>query len=281
MTTHEEYIAGFLDGDGTISVRRARNSVPGVAFDQSCNSEEPPELVHIRERWGGRLRKNGSPKKSTQRQRWHLDISKQQDVLRILLALEPHCILKLDQVSDSIAFLQHGTTAHAEGYAIRMHDLKKQYHQVPIDPMRLTDAYIAGLFAAEGSVGLYYRPNLDQYKLKVSITQKGCPRLLEQIKVKIGAGSVYNRGSLEFKSRLDCREILDRVAPFVSGQKAPQVELVREFLQVMVHRGLLACHLPFADQRQEFQSHPGHKRSLEETERSKYVSKRLKEMKKT
>jgi hypothetical protein len=223
-----QYLAGFFDGDGSINVSRRKgfqHARPLVCFSQSCDSQEPPELTHIQDNWGGKLRNKS--RKSPQRRQWDLRIFKKEDVLTVLLAIEPHCIIKLAQVSDTIAFLEYGTKAHAEGYALRMHEWKKQYRDVAVDSHRLTDAYIAGLFAAEGSVGMY------QYQLQVTITQYGCPKLLKRIRTKIHAGSVNLQGHLRFRSRIQCKAILDRIAPFISGQKAPQVELVRDFLQVI------------------------------------------------
>jgi hypothetical protein len=243
MTSQAEYLAGFLDGDGSVSMKRPTKTVPNtfptVSFSQSCDSQPPPELVRIQERWGGRLQKKESPKKATHRQAWKLSISKKRDVLRILLVLQSNCIVKLAQVKDSIAFLEHGTQADAELYASRIHELKKQYHEVGIDPVRLTDAYIAGLFAADGSVGVYKR-----HQVKVSITQSGCPRLLQQIRANICAGSVSKQGRLTFQCRPECRAFLDRISPFLSGQKAPQVELVRDLLQVFLIHSLILIYIP-------------------------------------
>jgi hypothetical protein len=245
-----QYVAGFFDGDGTIKPNRTYGT-PIVSFSQACDTQVPPELASIQQRWGGRVQKQGSPK-SMQRQVWQLNICKKQDVIRILQDLQPHCVLKLPQIVDSIAFLQHRTKKDVEGFVSRMHDWKKRYYEVTIDPLRLTDAYIAGLFAAEGSVGLYRKNQTEQrYKFTVSITQSGCLRLLEQIRAKIGFGLVSsNPGRLMIQRRLDCRDILDRISPFISGQKAPQVELVRQFLQVIptIPAAVLWAALhPFAD----------------------------------
>lgn len=90
------YIAGFLDGDGSIYVRAKPNSsykygyqvAPTIAFFQSGTNSRFPELCK-RIRFGKlRLRKDGI---------FEYTITKHAEIQELLEELKPHLVLKQEQ----------------------------------------------------------------------------------------------------------------------------------------------------------------------------------------
>lgn len=114
-----------------------------------------------------------------------------------------------------------------------LRDAKKRYHQVRIDESRLTLPYIAGLFAAEGSAGIYARHGGKLHSLAATITQIGCERLMHAIRDKIGFGSVH-KGRLHFACKAAAR-FLRKIRPYLIGQKREQVKVALRFQRKIRH----------------------------------------------
>lgn len=92
----QAYLAGFLDGDGSIYVRAKPNSsykygyqvAPYVAFFQSASSEAFPEMVAKIGYGRIRLRKDGI---------YEFTINKQDEIKDFLKKVIPYLILKQEQ----------------------------------------------------------------------------------------------------------------------------------------------------------------------------------------
>lgn len=91
------YIAGFLDGEGCISITKAKKKrsinytyVLNIVFAQ----KNPKILKWIQKYYGGRLHK---VKKYTQYQLWHLRLGQAESFV-LLQDVEAHCIVKKQHV---------------------------------------------------------------------------------------------------------------------------------------------------------------------------------------
>lgn len=115
-----------------------------------------------------------------------------------------------------------------EYYAKEVMREKRSVHSVPIDSDRLTIPYLAGFFAAEGTVGLQHKKR--GYVLRSDISQTSCPRLLFAIREKLGYGSVSG-GRLVFGAAASAI-FLRSILPYLRrSQKRKQVEVVLEYLR--------------------------------------------------
>jgi hypothetical protein len=136
---------------------------------------------------------------------------------------------------------------------------KSSYQNVIIDPFKLSDPYVTGLFMAEGTVGLY--KSHDWFDLHSGITQRSCRRLLYAIKEKIGLGGHIDCKQLHFGPK-DSVALFRRMLPYLPAcQKRPQVEL--------------ALHLQDNVRRRD-----ARKRSQQEIEIVENIAKELKRLKK-
>ena len=265
---HErQFIAGFFDGDGCVRFgsngqSKAVRSIC-IKFAQSHATGPPPELAYIHERYRGRMKRKekGSPK--SVRPEWTLSIQSRPDVLRIMEDMLPHTIVKHRELVIAIESLSGRSPRSALDDAVIISDLKKQHSSVEVDPTKICSPYVAGLFAAEGSVGLYETklpaPRPSYFLVSGFISQPGCPQLLDAIATHFGFGRVSMRRKYMLGG-LQMVRFLDRILPFLIGQKTEQARLVVEFQAIK----------------------PTHRRTRtpEETETAKEYARKIKKLKK-
>ena len=110
---------------------------------------------------------------------------------------------------------------------------KDEYHLVPIDCNRITDAWMAGFFEAEGCVG----HNSDEGKrLYMSFTQHDCEAILDEINEKIGqVGHHYDESGQLIIGGRAMIPVINRIEKFLIG-KREQILLAKEHLRVIVKR---------------------------------------------
>jgi len=253
-----QFIAGFLDGDGSVKMPKQSYGLvhpcPFVDASQSYNAGAPPELVHIRSLLGGTIHQVTSTK-GNQRAQWHLTINSVEGATAALECIEKHGIVKREAASFALAYLRNGRKDPV-GTRVHLSAATRNYQDIVIDEDRLTDAYLAGLFMAEGHVAM----RASRGEIYASITQKGCIRLLHAIVKKLGFGSVVVK-RVNFPCN-QARAMLERFRVYMPEcQKRPQMDQVLEYLATRT-------------------SGKGYKRSPESKHHIEQVAKRLKEMKK-
>ena len=227
-----QFVAGFFDGDGSVTCCLAggtkdTKTVPRIMFFQSCTTV-PPELVYIQSLYGGSIYASSRKLKSTHRPRWSLYIGATVDVMRLLRDLATTCVVKLPQVEEALRYMDSDRQSPKD-CRLRLSQLKSATNDVTIDASRLTDPYLAGLFASEGTVGIYKLSNGGKtFVMTVNIAQGGCIPLLVAIKSVLGCGSHPTNGHLYLSARI-AEQFLLRIQPFVIGQKVPQIKLALEF----------------------------------------------------
>lgn len=212
-----EYFAGFFDGDGMIL--HTSNSMRFRAY-QTKEVGKPPELLKAKRYFGGAIR--CLKKRAGARMPWVLDLTNNADVGPVLRTMSLHGIIKRPQADVGLDYMAHTMTGAECKFALT--ELKTGYRDVRIDQDRITLPYLAGLFAAEGCVGMY-KHKKGFYAIEASISQESCPRLLEAITAKLGFGSIS--GGKVRMSHNKALEFLGLIRPHMKkSQKKKQVKLV-------------------------------------------------------
>jgi hypothetical protein len=220
---------GFIDGDGCI--RLTVNHGYGmleISISQSCSSGIPQELLFIRKYYGGgNIKHDANPKNENQRQHWKLRISRQTQVLRLLRDMAMHCVLKADQARVALEWQDNGRKNPLECKAI-LHSMnqKPSYQKVQIDSSRLNLPYISGLFVADGCCCVNGASGVSIF---AQITKRGSPRLLEELSVFFGFGSVRSAKDW-FCTGQNAVTFLQEIRPYCFGAKVSQLDLLIDWV---------------------------------------------------
>jgi hypothetical protein len=222
-----EFVSGFFDGDGCVNISkndgRGARPWPTLIFSQSRNCDVPDELIHVQSLYGGSIYVQRS-EADTLRRSYQLNTTID-TVTTLLEDLEKSSIIKLSQIRRALDYIRSGRQDRTEvGRALQI-DRKRLYEEAVVDPERITNAYVAGLFAAEGCVEFRIIPQ-DPPRARLSvgccISKQQCPQILEALKTHYGRGSI-SCGAWWLRSK-DATAFLEMIRPFLVGQKLPQVE---------------------------------------------------------
>lgn len=224
-----QYIAGFFDGDGCVSVML---STIEITFAQSCNEATPAVLLFIQKYYGGTLWSQKRVDRPASRTEHSLQI-RQKDVSHVLSLMQPFCILKTDQLKMALAC--HAMVNSDEKkrliQSLRQAKTLDAYQAVQVTRSRLCDTYLSGFFDAEGSVLGYVTDRALEF------AQKQSPALLEAIKSYFGVRGYISATHLMVSAKDAIRTIANRLLPHLITKKA-QVELLLQLLETPhVERG--------------------------------------------
>lgn len=233
----KQFISGFFDGDGCVYIPRDASSnphhAPAVSFCQAYNSGMPPELLFVQLHYGGYITQVHEAS-GTVRTVWNLQIQSSKEVCRILRDLVQHSVSKQDEVQIALAYID-GNCRDFEHFHYRLREAKHDV-EVDIDERRLTHAYIAGLFAADGSIGVYYDSRREaNCRLESTIAQTSFHKLVQAIQRVLGFGTVSKNGILKF-GEAHTIEFISRIQPFIVGQKKPQLKLASKFVSIKARK---------------------------------------------
>lgn len=252
----EEYVAGFIDGDASIQLfppdHKHPLPVPRVQLYQSRDAGPPPELEYIQKHFGGTLHVAREAEGLT-RKSWVLVIASIEESAKILSVVKKCGVMKCGEAQIALDYLEGGR--EDSEFAIAALKLERNTrNDIEILSERLTDAFLAGLFAADGYIGV------DRWRIKACITRRDCTSLLEAIQKKLGYGNV-SAGKIQFASG-QTEDLLTRIRPHLEwSQKREQVDAALEF-----HRSRT--------------SKRGRKRSVEENDKIERLKKKLSKLKK-
>lgn len=211
-------IAGFLDGDGCIEASPKPSGITGktkvsisITAAQSRNRGEPSEFEFLRSVLPGTVWERRA-KTAQHRASWKWQASGRSVILATLLVMEGKAALKPRQAEIAKAFLLGNSAAAVTVLALAKS--KDEYQSTEVDAARVNDAYLAGLFAAEGYIAV-------DKGIRVSITQRNSPELLKTIQAKFG-GSIRRDEELIIWD--PCASVfLARIQPMLFGAKCSQV----------------------------------------------------------
>ena len=198
-----------------------------VSATQSCDRGQPPELLTLQSRLGGNITES-KRKNSKWRREWRLVVGARSHVERALKIVKKYGIIKKIQAHVALDYLDSGKV-DAEKAILRLSEAKKNYSSVSIDRIAITPAYMAGLFAAEGTVALLFTGR--SYSLRAAIRQNGCQPLLGEIKENLGYGCLSKEGKIQF-SGTSAISFLGLISPhMLRCQKRKQVRLALQYVK--------------------------------------------------
>jgi hypothetical protein len=223
-----QHIAGFFDGDGCVIIppKREKDSIgpcPHIIISQSYNASVPPEFTYIAKYFNGTLWTSDKSPPPNTRKNWKFLLQSLKNVTTFLKAISPYVIKKRRQVDLALEYLRGNReiSTHAD-YKERISQCTRTYYTVEVDNQRLTYAYIAGLFEADGTVSAP-KENANNFKLEAQIKGSESPILLDAIQqyVAYGCCSGGHWKASSQQAATFCRNI----QPFIIGQKKPQIVL--------------------------------------------------------
>ena len=204
---HPSYIAGLIDGDGNIFIRKIKDGYQsGISITQSRTNI----LQIIKYHFGGEIitpskintenifNEDGFYDKNNKRNSYNL-IIRSNEYKYLLNYIKDHIIFKKPQIDSlvSLSFLinkQNCTENKEELYKI-CNERNKNKELDKYDFTRLNIEYIQGLFDAEGHIFLTYKKINNEIKftngIYIKITQKNHPKSLKEIYNFLGFGK-YN-----------------------------------------------------------------------------------------
>lgn len=217
----ETYLAGFFDGDSSITIEKQKCGYTlRIKFHQS--NKEYLKIVQTRYPF---LKLGGGKRESKQRTEYCLRGSGVQ-IYDLMNKLSERCILKYEQLMECKKYCQlidkPNVASEKEHIYNKLRELKKDGStNKPYE--RLNKLYIAGLFDAEGSIGVYGG------KLRLKITQKSDHEILRRIAQEYDNATEINNHAICFYGG-KCSEILEDLEKYCI-YKRPQIRLALKFLQ--------------------------------------------------
>ncbi len=231
------YIAGFIDGDGCIFIRKIKDGYQsGISISQSRTNI----LQIIRYHFGGsitsslnrNINKNetNNINKLTKRNQYNLIIRSNEYNL-ILDYIKDTVILKDFQLNSLLKFSKLCNKLHQNDEKEKIYQVCSSFNRREIeiedyDYNKLNIAYIAGLFDAEGCI---YICKTKLSKIYVKLTQTNHPSILHKIKDYFGYGNVYDDNNFKIESKRYCIDFITKVLPYLIV-KYNQAEAFIQFL---------------------------------------------------
>jgi hypothetical protein len=219
---HPSYIAGFIDGDGCIFIRKISDGFQsGISITQTRTNI----LQIIRYHFGGSITSstNRNDKvenvmnehnyydKHNQRNQYNLLIRSNEYYI-LLNYIKNSIVIKNTQINclnDFVALvnLQNKKDEKEELYT-KCSDYNKKIKINEINFEKITIEYIAGLFDAEGC---FYINKNKFTKFYISITQKTHPDVLAYISKLLGVGNIDGEQKFKIYKQSDCLKFIHLV----------------------------------------------------------------------
>lgn len=224
MPPHPAYIAGLIDGDGCIFIRKIANGYQSGITITQCRSNV---LQVIRYHFGGSIttsiNRNNKVEdmlddtgefyhKHNRRNQYNLMLRSNE--YKLLLDYIRHAfIIKQPQIECLNEFYKLADIPNVIDSKEALYQQCKTYNENKImDQSNLalmSIEYIQGLFDAEGCL---YIDKTDICKFKISLAQKNHPIILEKIKEFLGYGNV-NKDEYIIYKKLDCLKFIALMKP--------------------------------------------------------------------
>jgi hypothetical protein len=175
----KRYLSGWFDGDGCIMIEKQNNDGFSLRIKLSQSDENWINTIH---KFYPFLNKSMGKRKEKERYEFELRAAGKK-IEPLIDDLLKYSILKYEQLVEAKSYISLINTVNQTAKKLQIYnklkELKENRNQQPLYD-RLNIQYIAGLFDAEGSIGIYNN------KVRVKITQKSDIVLLEHI------GKLYN-----------------------------------------------------------------------------------------
>ena len=222
-TPDPSYIAGFIDGDGCIFIRKIKD---GFQSGFSISQSRTNILQIIRYHFGGKITSSTNRNKNTlnlmENDYYHKYNKRNQ--YNLLIYSNEYSIL-LEYLRDSFIIKELQYRCLKEFYKLanlpNKSEEKDRLYNICSDTnnkcilneqylSRLNIEYISGLFDAEGCIFIDMKSN----KNKITISQKNHPILLHHIHEYMGYGYVYNFNYV-INKKTDCLQFIQMIKPYL------------------------------------------------------------------
>lgn len=203
---NKSYIAGLYDGDGSINMSKVgpvgkQGYLMKVEFYQ--NNEDLLIKINSFLNDQGKIYKDKRYEKYTNSTNYCLRFCGK-DSLDILSLIQDFGVIKSPQATLALRFIE---LINKQNESVEKEELMNQMKTLNRDKtvydkpyQNINNAYISGLFDAEGNV--YFTTNKDgKKKSYIKITQTGCPEVLNKISSYLGYGSTTDVGRWKIYSK--------------------------------------------------------------------------------
>jgi hypothetical protein len=224
MPPHPAYIAGLIDGDGCIFIRKIANGYQSGITITQCRSNV---LQVIRYHFGGSIttsiNRNNKAEDVLDDTGEFYHKHNRRNQYNLMLRSNEYKLL-LDYIRYSFIIKQPQIECLSEFYKLadipNVVDMKEALYQQcttynekkmmdETNLARMSIEYIQGLFDAEGCI--YIDKKISNYS--ITIAQKNQPIVLEKIKEFLGYGKVYCNNKYSIYNKADCLKFIALMKP--------------------------------------------------------------------
>ena len=221
--TFKKYLSGFFDGDGSITVEKMIGGYTlRIKFSQSNE-----KWIDTIKNYYPFLKKSGYKRKDTSRKEYELRASGIQ-IKPLVQDLLKYSILKYEQLVEATKFFELINTRNKNEEKEEIYLKLKELKTVDDDNKlyeRLSIPYIAGLFDAEGSIGIYNKT------LRVKLTQKSNTVILQKIAEIYGNINVIDNYAISFYGK-NSYVFLNNVKEYCI-YKTPQISIALKYINTI------------------------------------------------
>jgi len=215
---HPAYIAGFIDGDGTIYIRKIKDGYQvGITISQ-CRSVI---LYILKHHFGGEVSFNLENQEG--QRNCHSYVNRGKTLPFLVDYIKDEILIKkiqIDAVKNILPLLNKQNDEKEKYFQECFNQNKEKIH---VDIPNLKIEWIAGLFDAEGNI------QLTERGVRIKITQKNNVKCLEKIKEYFGYGKV-DKILWVIYSKENCIDFCNKIKDYLIV-KRNQIEKVLEYFE--------------------------------------------------
>jgi len=219
----KKYISGFFDGDGSIIVEKLKGSGYTLRI-KFCQSNE--NWIKTVQRIYPYMHYDGGVRRDNHKCEYQLRAAGKQ-IEPLVDDLLEYSILKYEQLLEAKKFFElinvKNKNNEKEQIYLKLKQLKKNSVLKPYD--RLSKEYIAGLFDAEGSIGVYSN------SLRVKITQKSDIHILQKIADLYNNTNSIDNYAISFYG-VNAFDILNDILPYCIYKKS-QIHAAIDYIHLL------------------------------------------------
>jgi len=227
---HPSYVAGFIDGDGSISIFKIKDGYNTRISISQCRTNILSIIMH---HFGGfvQLAREESGNKRAQ----FTYINRGNTLKKFVDYIKDSILIKKVQIDALFDFLPFVNKCNNSEIKENLYQvvINANKNKIPIEIKfnQINDFYLAGIFDAEGCIQIGMRKDGRFTKgISVKITQKNNPFLLSAIKDYLGYGKIDGVCWIFFGNKNNiCYDFISRIINH-SIVKYNQLEALKKFL---------------------------------------------------